>query len=104
MQNVRVLSGAALWAALFLLPVGLCTQTCGGGKVEDGNFGGPHHLWVIKETFIKLCKCLDLVDLIAAGVSGQAMLLEALVDEARTSLRIVVLLRKDVQGPDGQGG
>lgn len=69
MQHIRVLSGAALWATLFLLPVGLCAQTCGGGKVEGVNVGGPRHYGRLRKLSPSYAK-LGVVDLVASGISG----------------------------------
>lgn len=64
------------------------------GKSEDIQLGSARHLFEIKENFNKLCKSLEVVDLLAASVSGQTMLLENIVEEARGSNKMLEQVRQ----------
>ncbi len=52
-------------------------------KVEEVDIGSARHLYDIKERLTKLSNNLNVVDLIASGISGQTVLLETLVEETR---------------------
>lgn len=52
-------------------------------RVEEVNVGGARHLYDIKERLAKLNNTMNMMDLIASGVSGQTVLLETLVEETR---------------------
>src|SRR3990167_8393988 len=54
-------------------------------KVEEVDMGSARHLYDIKERLTKIGNNFNVVDLIASGVSGQTVLLETLVEEARLS-------------------
>jgi len=72
-------------------------------KMEEASVGGSRHVWEIKENFIKLCKNVGMMDLIASGVGGQTMLLETLVEEARGTQRVLVEMHEDMRGQTPNG-
>lgn len=52
-------------------------------KVEEVDVSGARHLYEIKERLNKLSNNMGVVDIIASGISGQNVLLEALVEHVR---------------------
>jgi hypothetical protein len=65
-------------------------------KNEEINIGSGRHLWEIKENFTKLCNSFATLDLIAAGVSGQSLLLETLVEALRHAQRSLEAMQRDI--------
>ena len=63
-------------------------------RIEDVDVGGAKHLWAIKETLIKLCQSLGVVELVSTGVGQQTILLETLVEEVRTSQKSLVAIQQ----------
>ena len=68
------------------------------GKGEEINIGTARHLFEVKENFIKLCKSMHIMEIIASGVSGQALLMETLVEEARSSHKTLEAMQQDIHG------
>ena len=65
-------------------------------KNEEVGIGSARHLWEIKENFIKLCQSFGMLDLIATSISGQSILLETLVGEARVSQKTLEAMKDDI--------
>jgi len=51
--------------------------------VKEVSIGSARHLWEIKEIFVKLSKSLDVMEVIASSVSGQALATESLLQEIK---------------------
>ncbi len=59
-------------------------------KIEEVDVGGSRHLWEIKENFSAMNSALEPLNLISQGISHQSTILEATLEEMRTSQRTLI--------------
>jgi hypothetical protein len=59
-------------------------------KIEEVDVGGSRHLWEIKENFGAMNAALEPLNLISQGISHQSTILEATLEEMRTSQRTLI--------------
>lgn len=59
-------------------------------KIEEVDVGGSRHLWEIKESFTSMGTALEPLVQISQGVSHQSTILEATLEEMRTSQRTLI--------------
>lgn len=59
-------------------------------KIEEIDVGGSRHLWEIKENFAGMGTALEPLGAIAQGIGHQSTVLEATLEEMRTSQRTLV--------------
>ena len=59
-------------------------------KIEEVDVGGSRHLWEIKENFSSMNAALEPLNLISQGISHQSTILEATLEEMRTSQRTLI--------------